>query len=115
MNENLTFKEKMELKWLNFKNWAETKVHNGVTWVADHPVEAAAIAGSLAAGAKQGYKLAKIHEERVHRDCDFYDPRTGKYTRTKRRPKSWEMDEIEYRYGRGESYNSILRDLNLRK
>lgn len=115
MNENLTFTEKVSLKWCNFKNAVGTKVHNACNWVADHPVETSAILGVTATTVSKAYKFAKLHEEKTHRDLDFYDPRNGRYTRAKRKPKNWELDEIEYRYNRGESYNEILRDMNLRK
>ena len=59
--------------------------------------------------------VAKLHEDKVHRERDFYDPRVGKTTRASRKLKSYELNEIERRYNRGESYQSILFDMGLWK
>lgn len=115
MNENLTFTEKMKLKFCNAKNWAQTKLHNGYNWAKDHPVETLSIIGGVATGASKAYKFAKLHEDKVHRERDFYDPRVGKTTRASRKLKSYELNEIERRYSRGESYQSILFDMGLWK
>ena len=83
-------------------------------WVIENPIAAATIIGCASSCVSKGYKFARLHEDKVHRARDFYDPRTGKTTRSKRNPKGWELDEIEFRYNNGESYNHILADMNLR-
>ena len=115
MNENMTFGEKLKLKMENGKAWALAKASNLKNWIVNHPYEAMALGGSIVAGATKGVRMAKHHEEKVHRERDFYDPRTGRYTRAKRKPKNYELDEIEFRYRNGESYNEILREMNLRQ
>lgn len=115
MNDNLTLKEKVSLGWNNFKNSVGTKVHNTVEWAKEHPVEVASIIGASATVVSKGYKWSKLHEEKLHRERDFYDARVGKYTRANRKLKGWERDEIEMRYNAGESYNRILGDMGLRK
>ena len=115
MNENLSFKDRMKLKFENAKAWGAAKASNLKTWVINHPYEAMALSGSIVAGTTKVVKVAKHHEEKVHRERDFYDPRCGRTTRCKRRPSNYELDEIEFRYRNGESYNEILREMGLRK
>ena len=107
---------------LKFKVWlsnAKKKVMDAATktvkWVKENPIAAATIAGAVASSASKGYRAYQIYEEKVARNRRFYDPRTGKYTTSRRNLRGWELDEIEERYNNGESYNSILRDLGLRK
>lgn len=113
---------KTSVNELKFKIWlsnAKKKVVDAATktvkWVKENPIAAATIAGAVASSASKGYRAYRLHEEKVARDRRFYDPRTGKYTTSRRNLKGWELDEIEERYNNGESYNSILRDLGLRK
>jgi hypothetical protein len=91
------------------------KIKNGVEWVKENPVAASVIAGSIATTSVKVASIVRINDERIRRERDFYDPRTGKHTMAKRKPRGSELDEIEWRYSIGESYNSILRDMNLRK
>lgn len=53
------------------------------------------------------------NDPRNKRDCRFYDPRTGRYSYS-RRPLDWrETEELDRRYRNGESYSSILHDMRL--
>jgi len=115
MNENLTFVEKCKLKIENGKTWISAKISSAIMWIEDHPTEAIAIGGAIATGTSKAIKVAKLHSDRVHRERDFYDPRLGRYTRARRKPTNDELDYIERRYKNGDSYNSIFRDMGLRR
>lgn len=53
------------------------------------------------------------NDPRNNRDCRFWDPRTGRYSYS-RRPLDWrETEELDRRYRNGESYSSILHDMRL--
>lgn len=109
------FMEKVKAKTEEIKSKAIDKGRKTADWVISHPVESLALMGAVTSAVSKGYKCAKLYEDKVHRERDFYDPRCGKTTRAKRKLKPWEYDEVEFRYESGESYNSILRDMGLRK
>lgn len=50
---------------------------------------------------------------REDREKRFYDNRMGQYVYARRRPNSYEMQEIERRYVAGESYRSILSSMGI--
>lgn len=88
----------------------------GVEYAIEHPGQT--IAALSAFGVAAG-KVAKIQETRAEdrrRACDYYDPRTGKWSSAKKRPTPQQSAEIERRYRMNkESYREILYDMGLLK
>lgn len=84
-------------------------------WVSENPVTSVAIALTLKSSTSKLYRAYKSHQNEVHRNRIFYDPRRGRYVEARRDLRSWELDEIEARYARdkNESYYHILRDMDL--
>ena len=82
-------------------------------WVENNQALAGLI---VVGGGKLIHEAIKYHnsrQEKIHRDRDFYDPRRGTYTQTRRKVSNREALEIERRYQRGESYREILSDMGL--
>lgn len=95
---------------------AVCKAANDVkNFVVNNPVESAAIAGAAMTIVSKGTKAYCTHAENVRRETDFYDTRTGTHAHAKRRLKTREQTEIDERFRNGESYISILNDMNLLK
>lgn len=115
MNDDLKFGDRIKLKFENGKAWCGTKFDSLKTWMINHPYEAAGLGTTAVIGTREVVRAVRRHEDKVHRERDFYDPRCGRTTRAKRRPSTYELDEIEFRYRNGESYNEILREMNLRQ
>ena len=102
--------------WIQ-NTWNKIKLGAKSTWdwVLEHPMETIAIAGGVAGVTKKACGAYKTHAEDVRRRRDFYDPRTGRHSYVRRDLKGWEEELIDERYNNGESYVSILRDMNLMK
>ncbi len=76
----------------------------------------------IAAGVSVGFVVIKaavkhheLAEAKELKDCRVYDRRCGHYVTIKRPIKATEWSEIDYRYSNGESYSSIMSDMNLLK
>lgn len=85
----------------------------------NHPDEVRVIV-PLAAGAVAGAgALLKNHKkhrrEENHKSCEFYDPRTHRWTFTRRPLKPQEQFEVARRYAAGESYEEIFYRMRLLK
>lgn len=92
---------------------AKKKVDQAVIWGMEHPAEAIALAGLVVGGTKKVSSAIQTHEENKRRDTDYYDPRTGLHSWSKRKLKPKERMMIRERYDRGESYDRILYDMGL--
>ena len=92
---------------------------NGVkdlgTWCVEHPLALITVAGVAMSIGDKTYKMAKLRSEDVRRKRTFYDPRKGRYTQARRDLTAYELEELDARYDRGESYNHILLDMGLLK
>lgn len=95
------------------------KLGNVKTVLKGNPELAAKV---IAAGVSVGFVVIKaavkhheLAEARELKDCRVYDRRCGHYVTIKRPIKATEWSEIDYRYSNGESYSSIMSDLDLLK
>ena len=94
---------------------AKKKADEAVRWGMDHPAEAIALAGLLVGGVKKASSAYQTHAEDRRRDIDFYDPRTGRHSKARRKLKPYEQVRVTERYNRGESYDKILYEMGLLK
>ena len=103
--------------WAKIKYGASCAGKWAVHQIVNHPVESLTVLGGAAAVTKKLCKAYSVHTENVRRELEFWDPRTGRYTRAKRKLSPKERLEIDRRYrnDRNESYVSILSDMNLMK
>lgn len=91
------------------------KVKAGIEYVDEHrEVVLPLVIGGLAVAKKAAATHATYKEEKDRR-TRFWDPRTGRYTYSKRILKDREEQEVETRYRNGESYREILSDMGLTK
>ena len=87
-----------------------------IVWLANHPVQAAAMAGIVAGITKRGISHHKVVLEDRRRNRDFYDPRTGDHAVSKRNVKPSERVEIIRRHrDNKESYAEILYSMGMLK
>lgn len=113
MNEKVI--EYQKLKWKTRKELFKLRCKEFAREAWEHKEELAAVAGAVFAGGKLLNSLTKETREKRDRELRLWDPRLGRYSYMKRRPKQKEWDEIDRRYHDGESYREILKDLNLIK
>lgn len=85
-----------------------------VNWTKENPFAAAMLAAAGAKIISTGARSYSLHAEGLRRERDFYDPRTGRHTITKRNLRPWESEEVDFRYDNGESYVSIFRDMGIK-
>lgn len=118
----MTLKEKMTFK-LDQAKWAirdtghKVKTGTGklVHYCADHPLVTITLASAGASVIQRGSKLWIDHSETVRRDRSFWDPRIGKYTKTKRKLSPYEQVEAEARFKAGEGWSEIFADMDILK
>lgn len=86
-------------------------------WAKENPQLAVSLSvaavGALAGIAKAEARKAETKEIRQRREKSIYDRSLGHYYDLNRKPKPKEWAEIDQRKENGESYGSILRDMNL--
>lgn len=82
-------------------------------WAVNNPMTALTLATFTAGVAKKGFSYQKVKAEDKRRECDFYDPRTGRHTVARRAPNRKQRLEIDRRYANRESYEKILSDMGL--
>ena len=102
------------------KEWLDQKIEKAkqkgdelINWAIDNPKEALACASAIGAGIWKGHRILEDHKMDVKRKRTFYDRRRGYYVTAKRKPTAWERQIIDERYGAGETYTEVLRDLKL--
>lgn len=93
------------------------KVKDGIgkifSWGCENPDEALATLVAISGVVWKGHKILKDHNEAERKKRQFYDRRRGCWSEARRNPTPYERDVIDTRYKNGESYNHILRTMNL--
>lgn len=96
-----------------FDKYVVKPVTGVVKWGAENPMAAISILTITAGVAKKGFSYSKTRAEDNRREKDFYDPRTGRHTKARRKPTRKQRLEIDRRYANKESYETILSDMGL--
>ena len=86
-----------------------------VNFAITRPAETVAIVGAGATLITKGTRAYAIHSENKRRDCDFYDTRTGRHSKSKRKLTPGEQVMVQGRFNNNEDYASILYDMGLLK
>lgn len=119
MNNISNFEEfKKRAKKEEIKRKLFGAVEKGTEFVRDNgPVIASVAAGvgGVVAGLNRLARHREVRETERIKECRIYDPRTGRYSYTKRPIKSSDWVKIRERYKKGEDYESILHDMRLTK
>lgn len=105
---DMTFKEKAQVKWDNFKCWCSDHKEQIVVF---GPV----IIGGVVEVIKIAAKRGNVNEEKNLKERYIYDRSQGHYYELKRKPKSSEWIQIDQRKSEGEHLGNILRDMRLLK
>jgi len=95
------------------KRWLKDKAAKTITWVVEHPAEAATLASGVTLGIGKVLKEYNKAMDQRREDCKFWDNRMGRYARSKRPLSRKESLEAERRFRNGESYKEILNDMGL--
>ena len=110
---------KVQVKMEDLKHGAR-KVKEVIAKCAEeHPLETLTagitVIGMGVGAVKSASNAYNEHCEKVRRDTDFYDTRTGRHVIVKRPLKTHEAVEADERFGAGESYVQIFNDMGLLK
>lgn len=108
-----TFIEKAKRKAWEIKHDAEIKARQVVNYCKDHPEVVAAAVPVIVATGKKIYKGVGDYREEYSRQTRFWDPRMGRYARSRRRLTRREADYVEREYLKGRTYRDILDELGL--
>ena len=87
----------------------------GVNWCLDHPIEALGGITAVAGVSKKALSVNKVKTEERSRETEFYNPRTGMYSKTRRPLTSKEKAYAEMRFKNGDSWTEIFSDMKLLK
>lgn len=104
------------------KEYVHEKVEKGkeaikgaAQWVSENKeITAMIVIGGYRLG-KQGLHYLEMKESKTRRDTMFYDDKTRKWERSRRKLRRWEYDELIERKARGEYVHNILKDMDLLK
>lgn len=91
-------------------------ISKGTEFVRDNgPVVASVAAGvgGVVAGLNRLARHRDARESEKIKECRLYDPRTGRYSYTKKPIKSSDWVVIRDRYKKGEDYETILSEMRL--
>lgn len=100
-----------EMLWKGAKGVSDLCENHGEELKVILPIGAGILAGTGTFISNQ----RKRHREEVHKNCEFYDPRTHRWSFTKRPLKPQEQFEVAKRYSSGESYEEIFYRMRLLK
>lgn len=89
------------------------KVDQAVAWGMEHPAEAVAVTGLAIRGIMKVSSVAQTVIEERRRNLEFWDPRTGRYSKIKRQLKPKERQIVIERYQNKEPYDKIFYDMKL--
>lgn len=102
---------------MKLKEKLKDGVNKVATWVEENKdiviVVAPLAIGGLCKITTNIYKIAKIKNERNWRDGYMYDRRLGYYLKLRRKLRSKEIAEINFRTANGERLSTILLDMGV--
>ena len=115
--EKKSFKETVNEKAHDFKDWSYDKWVRFKWFVADHKEEIVVFGLPALAGVgeliKLGARQNRVKKEQALKDEYIYDRSGGHYWKLRRKPTNNEWAEIERRRRSGERYSTILTDMRL--
>lgn len=107
------FMENLKRKTWEFKHDAEIKAHQLYNFAKENPQVVIAVTPIVAKVIKDGYRSAMRSKEQDDLDRRFWDPRMGRYARSKRKLTKSEASYVERQYKSGRTYRDILEELGL--
>lgn len=84
-------------------------------WAKDHPMESLGIVTAGLGVTKKTLGIRKVKTEERRRETEFYNPRTGMYSKIKRPLTAKEKSYAEKRFRNGDSWNDIFSDMKILK
>ncbi len=107
------FVENVKRKAWEVKHDAEIKVNEAINWGKQNPQVVITMIPVAAKVCKEAYKYVTKQKELNDLERRFWDPRMGRYARSKRRLSKQEANYAERQFKAGRTYRDILDEMGL--